>query len=500
MGTRGLRTLVCATWLWTAGCGEPSTAVVALWVDDAPDEDGNRALRVYDGGERHRHVFEPRTPDSGTQLLQLAVDRDARGFVASGVTSTLYAELGPEGGRVGRLDVSVVDDDDATLATAFSMLRNGDAIVRQILAVGDDRLRFAMLPTRAAFGFRPVLLEPPSPPALGAEWEGLSASDAPVLVWTEVRGSPLHPEGSIVALAYPGDEPPGTGLVEPIELARGFIEGRAIDDASGPGRIPSTHCPRRTCVSPTGRVVYTMAPSPCTVWRWSWTDAAAPGHEVAPRRIELPGECPSSDGEPPWLIAAIGDDRIVMDDEDRLYLFDLRAEAMQSIPKLAQGLSRLELRADGRTLLHVSHQGEVVRIDEDGPRLVSAERGACSVADDVAVSPNGNWVLLTCSIASGESAQMFGGGLVLRVSALGLEQLGGIAMRPLAIDDEGNALLYSYDRGEIETSPVPRGLFVLAGDGQLSRIDELEPAPAEVALWRDGIGATLGRFAAAARP
>jgi hypothetical protein len=41
---------------------------------------------------------------------------------------------------------------------------------------------------------------------------------------------------------------------------------------------------------------------------------------------------------------------------------------------------------------------------------------------------------------------------------------------------------------------------VLSGDGQLSRVDELEPPPAEIALSIDGAGRTMGRFATGARP
>jgi hypothetical protein len=501
MGGRALGACTRAAALaLAAGCGDPSASVVVVWVDDAIDENGNRALRIYDGGERRERTFEPTIPGSSAELLQLAVDREGRGFVASGIRSTVYTELGPGGGRVGTIDTSLVDEGDATLAADFTMTRNGDAILREIFVLGEVGQRWAMLPTRASFGLRMRLLETPGAPVAGARWERVTAADAPVIVWMEVRDGPSRPEGALVAVAYPGDEPPGGGLVEPMELARGFIEGRGIEDASGPGRSPSTHCPRRLCVSPSGRVVYTMAAEPCTLWRWSWTEKAAPDAMVAPHRVVLPGVCPSSDGEPPWIVAAVGDDRIVMDDEDRLYLYDLRADVMQSIPKLARGLSRVEVRDEGRALLHISHQGEVVRIDEDGPRLLSTERGACTVADDVMVSPSGNWVIMTCAISGGDVLQADTGGLVMRVSALGLDQLGGIAMRPLGIDDEGNALLYSFDRDEVEATAVPRGMFVLSGDGQLSRVDELEPPPAEIALSIDGAGRTMGRFATAARP
>ena len=86
-------------------------------------------------------------------------------------------------------------------------------------------------------------------------------------------------------------------------------------------------------------------------------------------------------------------------------------------------------------------------------------------------------------------------GQVQRVSVLGAELYGGIPMRPIAIDDDGNALLYSISSDEDDDTP--RGLFVLSGDGTLSRVDELEPFPGQV-TFNHGAGEQLrGRFAAA---
>jgi hypothetical protein len=51
-------------------------------------------------------------------------------------------------------------------------------------------------------------------------------------------------------------------------------------------------------------------------------------------------------------------------------------------------------------------------------------------------------------------------------------------MRGLAIDDGGNALLYSFASGDNDQEP--RGLFVLDANGHLARVDALEPTPLEL--------------------
>ena len=69
------------------------------------------------------------------------------------------------------------------------------------------------------------------------------------------------------------------------------------------------------------------------------------------------------------------------------------------------------------------------------------------------------------------------------------------AMRPIAVDDDGNALLFSVSPDDDDE--VPRGLFVLTGDGQLTRVDELEPSPGRVMLPGVEGERTLGRFSVA---
>ena len=69
------------------------------------------------------------------------------------------------------------------------------------------------------------------------------------------------------------------------------------------------------------------------------------------------------------------------------------------------------------------------------------------------------------------------------------------AERVLYAFGAGNALLYSVASDDDDA--VPRGLFVLTGDGQLTRVDELEPFPGRVTLASEAEQGVLGRFAAA---
>jgi hypothetical protein len=133
-------------------------------------------------------------------------------------------------------------------------------------------------------------------------------------------------------------------------------------------------------------------------------------------------------------------------------------------------------------------------VDASGSRLLATEQTFCSLRDGLTASPSGNWVVQTCGHGSlvDAFAPVATTGSIVRVSSLGLERFFGVSMRVLGIDDEGNVLLYSYKTSDAQGSP--RSLFVLTGDGQLARVDTLDPTPAAVVL-SDGV---LGRFAASA--
>jgi hypothetical protein len=486
------------------GCAEPSIDALVVWVDSEVDQDGSRRLRVYEAGERTDAIFRPLIPGSDVDLLQLGVDGRGGGFVVSGRRRTSYFELGEGGGRHGQLDASVAGPPVAGEPTAsfvrdFTLTRNDDAVLREIVPSTDVR-RFGLLPVAGSRAMRPVLLREPGPAPDGWRWALHSASDAPVLVFTQVTGSPLHPDGEVVVVGYPGAQWPGEQLSDVVELSRGRLTGRAIDDAAGLGRLSGEHCPNRVCVSPSGRVVYTMALSPCAVLRWDWTQAA-PGAAAPPQtRIEIPADACVAAADP-FLVAVLDDDTVVLDDDARIYTYQVpgpgRPGVARSVPKIGEGLQRFVRRERGATYVYLSPAGEMIRVDRTGPRIVSTERSACTVDDGFAVSPDGAWAVLACGVVT--DATGIGGGDVVRISSLGLEQYFGISMLPLAIDDDGAALLYSYDRDESPEDRVPRGLFVLDGDGQLSRVDELEPAPASVAAFDDRLGRVETRFVAVAR-
>lgn len=483
-------------------CAQPSVDALVVWIESVGDDDATRQVQVYDSGDRIEATFRPEDEGSTPDLLQLGVDGQARGVLASGKSRTQFFELGPDGGRQGFLDVSVSDADTSfqDLAPDFFLTRGSDAVLREILPRGEVT-RWAMLPLTGPRALRPVLLSQPGPPSSTTlRWSLGSASDASILTFTEVTPTPIHPEGDIVVVAYPSAHGVGASIDQPVELSRGRLEGRAIDDGLQIGRLTSEHCPDRVCIAPSGRVVYTMGKSPCSVVRWAWADAA-PGTEPAPIRIDVPPEaCPGSSD--PLLAAVVDDDTIVLDDERRIYTYtipdgDLPGVA-RSAPKLADGLERFVRIERGHAYIYLTPAGEMMRVDAQGPRIVSTERSVCTVEDGFAVSPSGNWAILTCGAVT--EASGVGGGVVIRVSPLGLEQFFGISMFPLAIDDDGTAMLYSFDRDESPEDRVPRGLFVLDGTGELARIDELEPAPAAVGIWDTRLGRTAGRFAARARP
>ena len=73
-------------------------------------------------------------------------------------------------------------------------------------------------------------------------------------------------------------------------------------------------------------------------------------------------------------------------------------------------------------------------------------------------------------------------GDVLRVSGAGIERYQGVPMWVLAIDDAGDLLMHSrknprLDRETLLPPDPPRNLYVLAQDGELARVDGLEPDP-----------------------
>ncbi|MEM9457596.1 MAG: hypothetical protein AAGF11_25685 [Myxococcota bacterium] len=487
------------------GCGEPSIDVVVLWVDGVSDDTGKRRVRIYEAGERDTLRLRPDIPGSSIDLLQVGIDDRARGFAVSGTDATVWIERGS--GRRVTLDaaavgLSAVSGPNVSLAAGFSFTSNGDGLLRGAAIQGSDVPTWLFAPLSGPQALKVEIVSPPFP----GDWSLRHAADAPVMIWAQLpaRSSPVV-AGEIWAVAYPSTVGQGPRVDQMRPLGRGMIEGPqlALDARYLPG------CPQRLCVAPSGRAVFTMAsqqPSRnCDLLRWSWVDAPSTG--VLTDAERLPLACPAD--EPTMLAAVLDDDLVVLDDQRRLYLVDLNlvdlnlvdlnlvdlaAGAISAIPKPVDTLSPY-LAARGRVLLVTSSQGEVVRVDAQGPRMVSGIQTPCEVTGETVISPSGTWVVQTCNTQGGVTGLS---GQVRRVSVLGVELLSGIPMRPVAVDDEGNALLYSVSADDDDDDDlVPRGLFVLTGDGQLTRVDELEPFPGQVMLPGTDAQQSPGRFSVA---
>lgn len=474
---------VAAASLVLVACGEPSFDGVVLWVDGISDDVGRRQVRIYEAGERDALPVRPDIPGSSVDLLQVGVDDRARGFAVSGTDATVWVERGS--GRLVTLsaaaaELSTEHEVSAFVAEEFSFTGNGDGLLRQLEIDGAVASPWLFAPLSGPEALRVHTLLPP----FESQGSLHHATDAPVLVWAQSAGSPVAVAGELRAFAYPSAEGQGPWVDEIRPLGRGTMVGRGV--AIDTSRY-LTGCPERLCVSPSGRQVLAMAPEPgCDLLRWSWVEAESTEAETPTQRISL--ACPGD--EEAMLAAVLDDDLVVLDDSRRLYLVDLTAASVSSIPKPV-GMLTAHPAARGQVLVITSSQGEVLRIDAQGPRMVSGIQTPCDEADAPVVSPSGTWVVQTCNGQSGALGGL--DGQVRRVSVLGVDLFGGIPMQAIAVDDEGTALLYSVSSDDDDG--IPRGLFVLSGDGKLTRVDELEPFPGRVML--PGATGLLGRFSAA---
>lgn len=501
--------LASAAGLGVAGCGESAAEVVAIWVDGAADDDGNRRVRIYDAGERDVVSIVPDIPGSGIDLLQIGVDGRARGIAVSATDATVWFQR--VSGR--RVTMSAAEAGRSELvATGFSFTRSGDAMLRA-LEVDPSVPPAWLLAPLSGPSPRVHVLSPPDRIPMGRRWVLAEAADAPVLVMAEARAMGSGADGQVLAVAYPSDEGQGPVVDDLRALGRGMLYGDGGNDGDGEDDADTSFlggCPEGLCMSPSGRVLWTVtAFGSCELERWSWVDAASADEITLPRT--LPVGCPG--GTEARLVAALDDDLLVLDDRLRLYLVDVsevvaaaeEAEGItgagavepalpdvSALPK-PSGISIPFLAAQGRVVVVSSQKGEVARVDAEGLRMVSGVQSTCVLRDGVAVSPGGVWVVQSCNGQNGAPSGL--DGMIQRISVLGSELYSGTPMRPIAIDDEGNALLYSIASNDDDGAP--RGLFVLTGDGKLSRVDELEPTPGLVMLpGLDGMG-TPGRFAAA---
>jgi hypothetical protein len=468
------------------GCAQPTVDAVAVWIDDGVDAAGQRPIRIYDRGVHRSIELQPKIASASTDLLRLQVAPGAIGFVASAV-DTMFIDL-RDGGR-GHMN-PLAPPLEAELESGFAFTRSGLGIYREF--ADEERTAVAFMPT--APGYRdPFVLDLPqsSNPSLitrlcrGSQPQSCmrlrTASAAPVVFAVELGSSPTAVNGRIVAWGFPGDDRRGGSTWNELTLlGLGELVSRGVESADS--RIDDAWCVDRLCISPEGEAAIGMAADPltgllltCELVRWRWDAPREPNTPPVPERIELSPDCP--DFEDPWIIAALAPDLVVLDDDDSIHLTDLSTGAWVSTPKLGSSQPTMFPVDGGRAMLFVASNGAVSRADDTGVRIVSAEHTNCAQADTV-VSPDGGWVVQTCLDDTGliaEFTPVSDFGSIVRISASGLERYDGIPMRPLAVDDAGNALFFSYDRDDNDREP--RGLFVLDAGGTVNRVDDLEPTP-----------------------
>lgn len=475
-------------------CTSPSADVLAVWLDASVQDDGTRKIQLYDSGTRRAVELRPTIAQSATDAIQMAVAPDGHGFAVSSVRgTTVWHDLQ----RGTRASVGVGPWGD--LAVTFFWSRSGRAIIRDI---DDDLDPGSVLLPISIDDPRPLWFPAPDVVHPGATGQLRSASDAPVIYWFETGLGSADTggdrvDGTVAAYRYPADDD-RTPVDELVEIGRSTMHTRWINRDNYGNRIgaaPGAWCTQSVCVTPDGDVAIGIGETPCQLLRFHPTRKGESGETRLPREIDLPSACLEF-GEP-HLVAALDARHVLLDDESRLYLADLDARTWQTIPKLGATTQVMMLPAQGgRAMNVVSADGTVIRADVDGFTVVNAERVSCELDRTPVSSPSGQWILAACKNLAAPIVEVEPVGVQLRtlfrVSSLGIERFDGLAMRVLAIDDGGQALLHSYNPDD--SDELPRGLFVLDGDGQLARVDDLEPPPV---LFRVGEQRTY--FDAAAR-
>lgn len=460
-----------------AACESQSANVLAVWIDASVGEDGTRKIQLYETGERRSVELRPTVADSATDAIQMAVSPTGHGFAVSSLRgTTVWHDLAR--GTRGSIGMGPWGD----LAASFFWSRSGRALIRDI----DDDLDpgSVLLPIEVRDP-QPLWMPAPAPVHDGGIGQLRSASDAPVIYWFEAGLGSLDTggdrvDGTVAAYRYPSDDDRAP-VDDIVEIGRSTMHTRWIDHGFYENRIgaaPGPWCTQSVCVTPDGDAAIGIGNTQCQLLRWHPTRKGESGDTRLPREIDLPSACLES-GEP-HLLAALDARHVLLDDESRLFLADLDLRTWQVIPKLAANTQNTMIPAQGGRVMNiVSPAGTVIRADVDGFTVVNAERISCGLDTIPISSPSGQWILATCTNVGGAIVEIDSVGpviqTVVRISSLGIERYDGLAMRALAIDDAGGALMYSYNPDD--SDGLPRGLFVLDGDGQLSRVDDLEPPP-----------------------
>jgi len=204
------------------------------------------------------------------------------------------------------------------------------------------------------------------------------------------------------------------------------------------------------------------------------------------------------------LVAAISPDHYVFRDGLRLLRHNWRTgeQVTRTLPGSAND-AFVRVTADGRAVVIGATSGPALRTDAGTLEVLNLEQGVCPNPQAPVISPSGRHIAWTCTLNLQQEGVMMMDdepdadalalGDVLRVSSAGLERVQGVPMWALAIDDDGDLLMHSrknprLDRETLLPPDPPRNLYVLAQDGELARVDGLEPDPERT------VGLRLGSY------
>lgn len=440
------------------------------------EADGARTLHVYDGGDL---TDVPLVLPEDVLALRAQLGPHGRGILVRGeVGNATYVDLADARHLPLRLTQAPNQSPDSVQFTASE-----DALVWR----EDEQLHVVPLDPRWEADLDPTgtFVEPLVAPLPGLGF--LVSPAAAPMVFAADHHSPQDSGpgfGRMVAFRWAdaGSEAPRlreVGSLDAPPLADVGVESFC--------RTPR-ECRTAFALSPGGdTLVYDEndGSSECRFRVWRWRDGPTPTCAALPAAIvDEPIEL--------RLLAAIDEDVVVVHSDDRLYTWDLESRDVAAVPIVGLGPWAFRSVDAGRALTYLSLTGPMARADRFGVEILNAVQTACDpgpLAGGLEVSPGGSWAAWACQPLD-ELGQVLQS-LVVRVSGAGVERYAGIPMTVLAIDDEGDLLLYSSEHGEGADPEVatvdaePLSLWVLSADAVLRRVDRLEPTP-EPALLLGG--------------
>ncbi len=488
--------------LTLAGCNPPAVEARAVWIGATRTQDGARTLHSYAAGTITTSRLGASSVDPAADDLPLVVELDprGRGALVRAIDDGWLHELGGNGGlRVGYVDLSSMRAlplwvPDAIASASFTA--TGDALTwiegcPQVLAVMP--LTPGLPLTREQHGEASTLapLRRALGPAMGAGQPALracggsaevvvaSAADAPVIFLLDARRDGddfrVDEQAAIAALRYPAGADEAMDLES---LAQGRLPAGQI-----PLRLPALGCASSSCgavaVDPAGEAVsVAVYGGDCRLLRFE----VASGETACAVAADAPEALQSE-----RLVAAISGDHYVFREGLTVHRYDWRSGELSTRP-LPGELDEVFTRVtpDGRAVVVATYSGTALRVDATTIDLLSVEQQPCDNPQPPVMSPSGRQLAWTCTLDAGDVPSFLDDtpnvGDVLRVSTTGMERYQGVPMWALAIDDDGDLLLHSRRNRsfnyELQLPPgAPRNLYVLAADGELARIDGLEPEP-----------------------